>query len=438
MPLVIFRIAFGALMFVSVVRFVLRGWVNEFYIAPEFHFTYLGFGWVKPLPEPWIYGVFLAMALLAIGISLGLFYRFSTVGFFLLFTYVELLDKTYYLNHYYFVSLMSFLLIFLPLNKSFSLDAHAHLGLTKQSNIAPTWVLYAIRSQLALVYFFAGLAKLGSDWLFQAMPLRIWLRANTDLPLLGQLFDEAWMAYVMSWTGAFYDLTIVFFLLWRKTRFLAYLAVIGFHVMTALLFHIGMFPWIMIVSTLIFFSEKDYLRVTNFIRCLFRKPILLFKSQSLGHNFKSNKAALILTIISLSFLFQISMALRHNFYPSNVLWSEEGFRFSWRVMLVEKTGLAIFMVKDPNTNKSWEVYPSDYLTPQQEKQMSFQPDMILQFAHFIEDKLLAQGYEDVEVYADVYVSLNGRSSTPYINPETDLTKESYNLAARGWVLPMPN
>ncbi len=435
MPLVVFRIAFGLLMLISVVRFVLRGWVHEFYIAPEFHFTYLGFDWVKPLPEPWIYGVFLAMALLALGIALGLFYRFSTVGFFLLFTYVELLDKTYYLNHYYFVSLMSFLLIFLPLNKSFSLDAR--LGLTRQSNAAPTWVLYAIRSQLALVYFFAGLAKLGPDWLFQAMPLRIWLRANTDLPLLGQLFDEVWMAYVMSWSGAFYDLTIVFFLLWRKTRFLAYLAVIGFHVMTALLFHIGMFPWIMIVSTLIFFSEKDYLRVANFIRRLFKKPILFFNNQNLVNTFKPNRAVLVLTIISLSFLFQIGMTLRHNFYPSNVLWSEEGFRFSWRVMLVEKTGLAIFTVKDPNTNKIWEVYPCEYLTPQQEKQMSFQPDMILQFAHFIEDKFREE-HEDLEVYADVYVSLNGRSSTPYINPEIDLTKESYDLATKDWVLPMPN
>ncbi len=434
MPLVIFRIAFGVLMFISVVRFLLRGWVYEFYIAPEFHFTYLGFGWVKPLPEPWIYGIFLAMALLALGIALGLFYRFSTMGFFLLFTYVELLDKTYYLNHYYFVSLLSFLLIFLPLNKSFALDTR--LGIAKKSNAAPTWVLYAIRSQLALVYFFAGLAKLEPDWLFQAMPLRIWLRANTDLPLLGQFFDEAWMAYAMSWAGAFYDLTIVFFLLWRKTRFLAYLAVIGFHVMTALLFHIGMFPWIMIVSTLIFFSEKDYLRVINIVRHLFRKPILFFNNQNLVNTFKPNKATLVLTIISLSFLFQISMALRHNLYPSNVLWSEEGFRFSWRVMLVEKTGLAIFTVKDPSTNKIWEVYPCEYLTPQQEKQMSFQPDMILQFAHFIENKFRAQGYEDLEVYADVYVSLNGRSSTPYINPKTDLTKENYNLAARDWVLPI--
>ena len=435
MPLVVFRIAFGVLMFISVVRFVLRGWVHEFYIAPEFHFTYLGFGWVKPLPEPWIYGVFLAMALLALGIALGLFYRFSIIGFFSLFTYVELLDKTYYLNHYYFVSLMSFLLIFLPLNKSFALDTR--LGLIKQSNAAPTWVLYAIRLQLALVYFFAGLAKLGADWLFQAMPLRIWLRANTDLPLLGQLFDEVWMAYIMSWAGAFYDLTIVFFLLWRKTRFLAYLAVIGFHVMTALLFHIGMFPWIMIVSTLIFFSEKDYLRVANIIRRLLKKPILFFNNQNLASTFKPSKAALVLTIVSLSFLFQIGMALRHNLYPSNVLWSEEGFRFSWRVMLVEKTGLAIFTVKDPNTHKSWEVYPCEYLTPQQEKQMSFQPDMILQFAHFIEDKF-REGYEDLEVYADVYVSLNGRSSTPYINPQTDLTKENYTLVAKDWVLPMPN
>ncbi len=109
------------------------------------------------------------------------------------------------------------------------------------------------------------------------------------------------------------------------------------------------------------------------------------------------------------------MPLRHLAYPGDLLWTEEGFRFSWRVMLVDKSGTAFFTVLDKSANKSWKVFPSDYLTPQQEKQMAYQPDMIL-FARFLEDEFAAQGREqrqgDVAVYAESYVSMNGRGSRP--------------------------
>ena len=227
-------------MVVSVSRFMLRGWVHDFYVLPTFHFTYLGFGWVRPLPEAGMVAVFALMLLVSLCVTLGLFYRASMLGFFVLFTYVELLDKTFYLNHYYFVSLLSFLLVFLPLNARLALDVR--LGVRPRQARVPAWTLYAVRLQLALVYVFAGVAKLNPDWLFAAQPLRIWLRANTELPLIGPLFDYVWVAFAMSWAGMLYDLTIPFFLLWRKTRPFAYLAVIAFHVLTALLFPIGMFP----------------------------------------------------------------------------------------------------------------------------------------------------------------------------------------------------
>ena len=243
--------AFGLLMFISTVRFLAMGWVNEFYLVPQVHFTYFGFGWVKPLPAFGMYLVFALMLVSTLLITLGLYYRISIIGFFLLFSYLELLDKSFYLNHYYLVSLLSFLLIFLPLHKSLSLDAC--LGRTRAANTVPLWTHQIIKLQLALVYFFAGIAKLNPDWLFQAQPLRIWLRANTDLALIGGFLDFFWVALLMSWAGMLYDLCIPFLLFWQKTRPFAYLAVIAFHILTALVFPIGMFPWIMLVSTLIFF-----------------------------------------------------------------------------------------------------------------------------------------------------------------------------------------
>ena len=259
LPLVVLRITFGALMLVSVVRFVANGWVETLILQPEFHFTYFGFGWVKPLPEFWMYATYGILALLALSVALGFYYRIAITGFFILFTYAELIDKTYYLNHYYFISLFSFLLIFLPLERSFSLDVRA--GRRTAWTHVPRWIILLPQTQLALVYLFGGIAKLNSDWLLHALPMRIWLQARTGIPVIGQLFDIPFVAYLMSWGGALFDLTIVFWLSWRRSRPFAYLAVVGFHSMTWALFNIGMFPWIMIASTIIFFDEQDWAKL---------------------------------------------------------------------------------------------------------------------------------------------------------------------------------
>lgn len=428
LPLIIFRIGFGVLMLASTVRFVARGWVSAFYLEPQFHFAYLGFGWVRPLPEVWMYAVVGLTALFSLFVAIGLFYRFSITAFFLLFTYVELIDKTYYLNHYYFVSLLSFLLIFLPLHRAFSLDVR--LGLTEGASRVPAWTLYVIRLQLALVYLFAGVAKLEPDWLFHAMPLQTWLRTSTDLPFIGPLFDTTWVAFAMSWAGLLFDLSIPFLLLWWRTRPFAYLAVIAFHVLTALLFPIGMFPWIMLVATLIFFSERDYQKVARWLNS---ERFSLPPTTSLKPTRPTNLFTV--SALALFFTFQLAMPLRHLAYPGDPLWTEEGFRFSWRVMLVDKIGTAFFTVLDRDTNKSWEVFPSEYLTPRQEAQMAYQPDMLLQFAHFLEDEFAVQGYDDVAVFAESYVSMNGRGSRPFVDAQVDLTKEDYSLAHRDWLLP---
>jgi hypothetical protein len=416
-PLALFRMAFGGLMFISTLRFILQGWISDFYVLPKVHFTYLGFGWVKPLPEAGMYTVFVLMLVTSLFVAFGLCYRLSILFFFLLFTYVELLDKTYYLNHYYFVSLLSFLLIFLPAHKAWSLDTVWNL--TKGSSTIPAWMLHSVRLQLSLVYILAGIAKLNPDWLFAAQPLRIWLRANTELPMIGSLFDYVWVAYAMSWAGMVYDLGISFFLWWKKTRYIAYLAVILFHILTALLFPIGMFPWIMMVCTLIFFEADRWQWLQQF--SLPRNPKVLQTS------------TLNLIVITTLFIFQLFMAFRHYLYPGNVLWTEEGYRFSWRVMLVEKTGRSFFTVTDTPSAKTWIVFPSDYLTPQQEKQMSFQPDMILQFAHYLRDEFAKQGHT-VSVFTESFVSMNGGSSQPLVESEVDLAKQPYDLRPREWIV----
>lgn len=432
-PLVTFRVLFGALMFASVVRFMAKGWIEQLYLEPEFFFTYLGFSWVKPLGPAGMYAVFILMGLAALGIMAGWRYRWSVLVFFVAFNYVELLDKTNYLNHYYFVSLVAFLLIFLPANRRYSVDVLRRPE--TRCDTVPWWTVGILQLQLGLVYFYAGVAKLNPYWLFEAMPLKIWLPAHSDLPLIGPLLAESWTAYAFSWGGALYDLSIPFLLLIPFTRGAAYILVIGFHVMTRILFPIGMFPYIMIASTLIFFSpefhDRIWQRLSKFAgrKAALPRPFAPAWESPLRYR-KALSFVLVLFVTC-----QLLLPWRFALYPGNLFWTEEGYRFSWRVMLMEKAGYASFTVTDPLSGRSSAVDAGQYLCAHQEKMMATQPDMILQFAHYLEDRYREDGYGDVEVRTEAYVTLNGRRSQLLIDPERDLTRLKYNLAHRDWVLP---
>ena len=458
-PLAMFRVLFGGIMLLSIIRFAARGWIYELYIDPVYFFSYYGFEWVKPLGEIGTLVIFGLMALSALGIMLGSFYRVATVLFFLTFTYVELIDKSNYLNHYYFVSLISFLLIWLPANRYFSLDVWRKPSLLCQQ--VPAWQINILKFQLGLVYVYAGIAKLNPYWLFEAMPLKMWLPAHADFPLIGWLFTYEWTAFAFSWGGAIYDLFIVFFLSMASTRIWAYMAVLGFHLMTAALFQIGMFPYIMILATLIFFSANFHESIIRKTQSLFsyikgqpdrhaeRSRSIIIETRSLpnvpfdfaqgdklkpkfGHNLSSK---IVLGMLLIFMLIQIILPWRYLLYPGNLFWNEEGYRFSWRVMLMEKAGYTTFNIKDSKTGREGEANLCQYLTANQQKMMATQPDMILQFAHFLDQEYRKQGIEDPEIRVDAYATLNGRGSRLFIDPSIDLSLQKESFAHKKWVLP---
>jgi hypothetical protein len=449
-PLVIFRIIFGAVMLVAVLRFILKGWVYDLYIRPTFYFSYYGFEWIKPLGSQGMYIIFGIMALSYLFVMLGYYYRIAIVTAFLTFTYVELIDKTNYLNHYYFVSVISFLLIFLPAHRYFSLDV-IRKPFIKIAEV-PQWVIATLKFQLAIVYIYAGLAKLNYDWLFRAMPLKIWLPANTHLPVIGSLMDYEWTAYLFSWFGAIYDLSIVFFLMKSKTRIVAYVFVIIFHIMTKVLFPIGMFPYIMIFCTLIFFSEKFHKKIIKFLTYSLKSPLDFYRPRWKAFNFISlptkketdsiastfsnqSRRRFILVVLGLFFLVQLMIPWRFLLYPGKLFWTEQGYRFSWRVMLMEKAGTAFFYVKDPQTGGESEIMNCDYLTKNQEKMMATQPDMILQFAHFLKKEYEHKGIKNPQVRVESYVTLNGSGSRLFLDSTIDLAKEKEGFRPKKWILP---
>lgn len=408
-----FRMLFGALMAFAMIRFLANGWVEELYVKPTFFFTYEFFPWIKPLPAVAMHALFITLAILAFCVAAGFFHRLAVALFFLGFTYVELIDKTTYLNHYYLVSLLSGLLVFLQAHYAWSIDAWLRPKL--RQDFVPGWTLQILRFQVAVVYIFAGLAKLNADWLLEAQPMRIWLAARSDLPLIGTLLDDAWVAYAASWLGAAYDLAIVFLLWHRRTRPWAFAAVIVFHLATWVLFRIGMFPWLMIVSSLLFFPS-DWPRRWFKVLPAGRLP---------DHQDEANKRVhgslhlfAILALIAYAGV-QLFLPLRPYLQSESSAWTFRGFNWSWRVMLVEKTGYTEFRAINPETGQNWRIPPTAYITPRQAHSMAQDPAMIRSLAQHIASDLRSRGWARIQIYTDSHASLNGRPSQQLIDPSID-------------------
>ena len=421
----------------SIIRFWLKGWIETLYLQPSFHFSYYGFKWVKPFDD-FTYVLFFVCGLSAFLIAIGLKYRLSILLFFLSFTYIELMDKTTYLNHYYFISILSFLMIFIPANATFSVD---NIIKGQDFKKVSAWTIDSLKVLLSIVYIYSGLAKLNSDWLFEAMPLKIWLPSKFDLPIIGEnLLQFEWVHYAMSWGGMFYDLLIPFLLLNKRTRIFGFVLVVFFHLFTRVLFPIGMFPYIMIMGSLIFFDYKFHVKILNFLRNFFislKKTNIFFNNINckLIDVYEMKKEKLILFIISIFFIFQFLIPVRYLLYPGELFWNEQGYRFSWRVMLIEKKGYSIFKIVDKSSGDFFYVNNEDFLTPFQEKQMSFQPDFILEYAHYLGDTYTQRGYKNIQVFVDSYVALNGRPSQRYIDEKVDLYKEKESFLHKDWILP---
>jgi hypothetical protein len=426
--LVIFRIAFGGIMLWEASRYLTKGWIQRYYIDPVFHFTYFGFGWVRPWEGEGMIVHFYALGVLAFCILVGLCYRLAAALFFLAFTYVFLLDQTHYLNHFYLVSLISFLLIFIPAHRAFSVDALLRPRL--RTDTVPAWTLWLLRAQIGIPYFFGGIAKINGDWL-RGEPMRMWLAARTDFPVIGQWFRDEWMVYAFAYGGLLLDLLVVPALMWRRTRVPAFLAAVSFHLLNARLFVIGIFPWFMLCATLIFFPHDLPRRIWSRIR---GRPAAAGAVEE--GPVRPSRRLLTLGLLSLYLAFQLLMPWRHLLYPGDVNWTEEGHRFAWHMKLRNKNSEALFLVSDPATDEVEAVNPLQYLSYRQAAKMASRPDMILQFAHFLAGGKAAQGRPGVEVRARVMASLNGREPQLLVDPDVDLAREPRNLRPAHWILPL--
>ena len=440
----LFRICFGFILVWQVLRYFENGWIESYYVEPTFHFKYYGFGWVQPWPQPWLNVHFVALGVLALGIAVGWFYRFCAVGFFFGFTYIYLLDQARYLNHFYLVCLLSLLLIFLPAQRCWSVDAWRRPGV----RWLPVGGLWILRIQIAVVYVFAAVAKMNGDWL-RAQPLKIWLARRESHPYLGPFFDHPAAPWLFAYGGLLLDLLVVPLLLWRRTRTYALLCMLLFHLLNANTFGIGIFPWTMIPASLLLLEPDWPLRVKAWLVGRVRRlrsaegeaqrpysaprPTPDERQELLPSRTRQRwVAAAFLAFVTV----QVLVPLRHFLYPGPVSWTEEGHRFSWHMMLRSKRARASFRITDPVRDEHWLVDPAADLAEWQVSGMSGRPDMILQYAQFLAERFRARGHERVEVRATVQCSLNGRQGQLLIDPDVDLARVRRDLRPASWILPL--
>jgi hypothetical protein len=383
----------------------------------------------------------LALIVLAVCIAAGCCYRLACILFAAGFTYVFLLDATNYQNHYYLIILLSWALAIVPANRAVSVDAawrhrspHApreemHHAERDAYDVAPAWSVWLLRFHIALPYFFGGVAKLDADW-YSGAPIKQMLSGRTGLPIIGPWLSNDLAVSFFTWGGLLFDLSIVPLLLWKKSRPIAYILCVLFHLANSILFQIHVFPWFMIFATTIFF-EPDWPR-----RVLGGRPLDLDSPKLTPWPTLSPLTRLGFALLAIYCVLHLWWPLRHQLYGPNVNWTERGHYFSWRMMLRNKVAGVRYYLTDPETGKTSNPDLRPYLNAEQAGKFSKDPEMILQLAHFLAAEHRRETGRPLEVRALVLTSLNGRKPQLYIDPNIDLAKQPRGFYPRPWLMPL--
>ncbi|WP_179344420.1 HTTM domain-containing protein [Winogradskyella ursingii] len=420
--LIIFRMIFGLLCFLETAGAVVTGWIRRTLIEPDFTFSFIGFEWLQPLPGDWMYVYYIVMSIFGLLIMVGYKYRFSMFMFAVMWTSTYLMQKSSYNNHYYLLSLLSFIMVFLPAHRFASIDVKLNPSLRRIS--MPNWCKWVFIIQLLIVYTYASAAKFYPDWLDTTV-IELLMRNKADISVIGGILQHSFVHHVIAYGGILFDGLIIPLLLFKPTRKYIFFISIFFHLFNSIVFQIGIFPYLSLSFSLFFFEPKT-------IHSLFLKRKPFYDKNEVS---APKHSSIILACLSTYFIIQMALPLRHHFFKDDVLWTEEGHRLSWRMMLRAKGGRTSYTVIDTKTNNAIRINLDDYLTKKQQRGASNKPDVIWQFAQHLKKKFAQEG-QDVKVYVTSYVSVNGKPSKQLIDPEVDLANERWHhFKHHDWILP---
>ena len=419
-PLIVFRILFGFLIACESFGAILTGWVKRVLTDPQFTFSFIGFEWLQPLPGFGMYFYFVLMGFFGLAIMLGYRYRIAITSYTILWAGVYFMQKSSYNNHYYLLLLISFLLIFLPANRYASLDVKQNR--VSEEKTMPYWISLLFIIQVGIVYVFASLAKFYPDWLDGTFTKNL-LSGTTSRSFFLELFSQKWFYLFIAYAGILFDLLIVPFLLFKKTRTLALIASVIFHIFNSITLQIGIFPFFALTFALFFYEPETIRRL--FLR---KKPKL--EDENLSQNLYGKRIVYFLMIPYL--IIQIALPLRHHFIEGDVLWTEEGHRLSWRMMLRERNGYITIQIKDLKTGSVSIYNYRKNLTNKQAQNLATKPDFIWQYCQRIKDEYKGK---PIAIYIDCKNSINRKEYKSLIDPNYDMAKAEWNYFAHNeWIL----
>ena len=419
-PLVVFRIFFGFLVACESFGAILTGWVKRILIDPQVTFSFIGFEWLKPLPGFGMYFYFIAMGVFGLAIMLGYRYRIAIISYTILWAGVYFMQKTAYNNHYYLLLLISFLLIFLPANSYASLDVRQNR--IKEENTMPYWISLLFIIQVAIVYVFASIAKFYPDWLDGTFTRNL-LADSTNVIALKKLFLQKWFYLFIAYMGIIFDLLIVPLLLFKKTRMLALLASLTFHLFNAIFLEIGIFPFFALTFALFFYEPET-------IRSVFLRRKTSIETDNGHSNYYGKKIVYFLIIPYL--IIQLLLPLRHHFIEGDVLWTEEGHRLSWRMMLRERNGFIHIRIKDLKTGEESLYDYRKNLTDKQIQNLATKPDFIWQYCQYIKKEFKGK---EIAIFIDCKNSINRKEYKTLIDPKFDMAKAKWDYFRHNeWLL----
>lgn len=418
--LIIFRIILGALIAIESFGAIATGWVKRVFIEPQFTFSFIGFEWLQPLEGNGMYYYYVIMGLLGICISIGYKYRWSMLGFAFLWSGSYLMQKSSYNNHYYLLMLIAYIMCFLPANKRLSVDVK--INPKRYNALMPNWCLVLIICQLWIVYTFGALAKIYPDWL-NGSTMEILMLNKADYFLIGRLLQSENLQLFLTYGGILFDGLIIPILLFKPTRIFGVITSFFFHLFNAIVFQIGIFPFLSL-GFLIFFIQPERVEKTFF-------KSKNQQTKNLNFNYKKLTKLCIVTYL----IIQIVLPLRHWFIKDDVLWTEEGHRLAWRMMLRAKTGISKVNIFNHSYKRRFKVNLNDYLTAKQQKNLATKPDFMWQFAQHLKKEYAKKG-DSISVYIQSKVSVNGKPYKPFIDSKKDLAATSWNhFKHHPWILP---
>ena len=428
----LFRTVFSFILLIQTCYFISSGFIEHNIIEPFMLFPFIT--GLKPIPEMYLMILSYIMLIANIGMLFNKTARISTLFFLCSFTYFWLLDKSYFNNHYYFMSLICFILLLVERNSSF-----------KTHNYVNRLSLFALQAMVLITYLIAGINKLNPYWLIDLQPVAFILENKCDVTE-NTFFITPLLIVLITYGGVLFDLLIGFLLFYKRMKPLAFILIIVFNIMNYFLFldnsEIGVFPFIMI-STLILFINPEYLT-----------KIFKIKQQV---KYKHDSHHLLKYFIMAFLILQVILPFRHLLFKGHVDYNGIGQRFSWRMKSMCKTptteGIIQFSVIEKQSKKQIAhfhllnmqeqfaqsgIHENLYLTENQITKLLYYPDLIPVFTKEIESIISNHTRKNYNMKLNFIISANchikfmERPSQALINTSIDLTEVS-SLNTNKWL-----